>query len=369
MNDIDEVPLSKIRLDGGTQSRTAISADAVRDYAEAMDAGADFPPGEAVFDGKHYWLWDGFHRYHGETTRKKSNGLMLLRIQPGTLDDALWLSVGANKTHGLKRTNADKRRAVEMALKQRPQMSDRVIAEHCGVDHKTVATLRPPATGELPQSNTRTGKDGRTRKVPEKKPATSKPAPPTETTETIKPVEAPKAEAPAPAVETPKKPVKQKAAPEPPASDYLEPDPDDEQRFVGHDELGIPLSTAAAAAWEVQPLFRQALREAAALARTIDTIAHHAGGILLKTVLRGKAGTDKRHVCYSHDLANCVRELRHYRPYTGICPECHARSRDNDPKCLKCKGLPYVNKSTFATAPEKQRVAVQALREVKEDEA
>lgn len=43
-------------------------------------------------------------------------------------------------------------------------LSDRQIAEHVGVDHKTVARFRGElqATGEIPQSDSRTGKDGRT---------------------------------------------------------------------------------------------------------------------------------------------------------------------------------------------------------------
>src|SRR5579872_288056 len=102
----------------------------VQEYAEAMDAGAKFPDGEAVFDGTAYWLWDGFHRYHAE--KKRGSKKMSLNVRNGTVEDARWLALGTNKTHGLRRTNEDKRRAVEAALKQRPQLSDRAIADHCG---------------------------------------------------------------------------------------------------------------------------------------------------------------------------------------------------------------------------------------------
>jgi hypothetical protein len=49
-----------------------------------------------------------------------------------------------NKSHGLRRTNADKQRAVEAALlhpKSR-ELSDSQIARHVGVDHKTVSAQR-----------------------------------------------------------------------------------------------------------------------------------------------------------------------------------------------------------------------------------
>ena len=56
------LPMDVIRIDGGTQSRVKIRTDVVDDYAEHMANGAVFPPGVAFFDGKEYWLADGFHR-------------------------------------------------------------------------------------------------------------------------------------------------------------------------------------------------------------------------------------------------------------------------------------------------------------------
>lgn len=65
-----------------------------------------------------------------------------------------------------RRTNEDKRRAVEMALKHAnaERLSNRQIAGHVGVDEKTIRTARKEmeATAEIPQSETRTGRDGRT---------------------------------------------------------------------------------------------------------------------------------------------------------------------------------------------------------------
>jgi hypothetical protein len=59
------------------------------------------------------------------------------------------------------------------AVKANPERSDRAIAKDIGVDHKTVAKARQ-ATGERSPIQ-RTGLDGKTRKVPEKK-ALTKPA-------------------------------------------------------------------------------------------------------------------------------------------------------------------------------------------------
>ena len=52
---------------------------------------------------------------------------------------------------GLRRTHEDKRRAVRSMLERHPDWSDRRIAEHVGVDHKTVGSVRAETSAEVPQ--------------------------------------------------------------------------------------------------------------------------------------------------------------------------------------------------------------------------
>lgn len=61
---------------------------------------------------------------------------------PGGRIDALKAALSANAAHGIRRGNADKRRAVEIALREFPKLSSRMIAELCGVSDKTVGTVR-----------------------------------------------------------------------------------------------------------------------------------------------------------------------------------------------------------------------------------
>lgn len=159
---LKDLSLDAIRLDGGTQPRVRIDPETVREYAERMCAGDQFPPVQVSFDGADHWLSDGFHRVKaaieaGQTT-------IQAEVWKGTRDDAFWMSLAANKDHGLRRSNEDKERAVKAALAARPHMSDRAIAEHVGVDHETVRKYRAAAvsTGEIRQSAARTGRDGRT---------------------------------------------------------------------------------------------------------------------------------------------------------------------------------------------------------------
>ena len=140
---IVQLNLELIRIDGGTQPRAELRNDVVNEYAELMRAGAAFPPVTVFYDGQDYWLADGFHRFHA-WRRAQANQPLEVEVIQGTLDDARWYSYGVNKTHGLRRTNQDKERAVRTALlhPRAAGLSNVQIAEHCGVTEKTVRKYR-----------------------------------------------------------------------------------------------------------------------------------------------------------------------------------------------------------------------------------
>jgi hypothetical protein len=136
--------IDDIRIDGGTQMRVSINQDVVSDYREKMDAGDEFPPVIVYHDGSDYWLADGFHRYF--SARAKNAKKIDADVRKGTQRDAILHAVGANGTHGLLRTNADKRRSVAIMLDdpEWTKWSDRQIAKACGVTHPYVASIRTP---------------------------------------------------------------------------------------------------------------------------------------------------------------------------------------------------------------------------------
>jgi ParB/Sulfiredoxin domain len=86
-------------------------------------------------------------------------------------------------------TADQKRDLVAKVLKAQPEKSDRQIATQAKVDHKTVGTQRKKleATGEIPQSKTRTGADGKARKQPARSTRRSKPKTPPKKTPTAAP--------------------------------------------------------------------------------------------------------------------------------------------------------------------------------------
>lgn len=133
--------LNAIRIDGETQARVSLSESTVAEYAECLEA---LPPVVVFFDGSDNWLADGFHRFHAY--RKAGKASIPADIRTGTQRDAILYSYGANRAHGLRMTNADKRKAVGgmLADAEWNQWSDRKIADACGVSHTFVALMRKP---------------------------------------------------------------------------------------------------------------------------------------------------------------------------------------------------------------------------------
>lgn len=159
MSDTTSLRISDIRIDGGTQPRAAILPAVVAEYAEEMTDGAAFPPVVVFYDGLQYWLADGFHR----VAAAMQNGFKKIDadVKQGTQRDAVLYSVGANSSHGLRRTNADKRRAVETLLRDEEwsKWSNSEIARRCGVNHHMVADMKA-SLGVSPSERTYTTKHG-----------------------------------------------------------------------------------------------------------------------------------------------------------------------------------------------------------------
>ena len=111
------------------------------------------------------WLADGFHRYWAAMAIEAKD--LLCEVRQGTVRDAILYSVGANAKHGLRRTNADKRKAV-LTMLTNPLVSvdddgnpwsNNAIAQRCQVDPKTVASVRSGM--EIHSCATRKGTDGK----------------------------------------------------------------------------------------------------------------------------------------------------------------------------------------------------------------
>jgi hypothetical protein len=141
---------TQLQLDPELQPRCELDESIVEEYAqvfrEALVDGqvkAKFPPIEVFEDSEGTsWVADGWHRVHA--ARRVKFPSVECRVHRGTRRDALFASLGANTTHGLRPSNADKRRAVTAMLAdgQWAMWTDRAIAKHCGVSPTFVGNMR-----------------------------------------------------------------------------------------------------------------------------------------------------------------------------------------------------------------------------------
>lgn len=140
------IRLEQIRIDGNTQSRIEIDIATVKEYKDAMEEmpreHIQFPPLCIIQEGANMWLVDGFHRYRAAMALGLTH--FRARIETGTLEQAQWKCLSVNIKNGLRRTKQDKHNVVVRALLHPTgqELTDRAIADHCGVVHSTVRDIR-----------------------------------------------------------------------------------------------------------------------------------------------------------------------------------------------------------------------------------
>ena len=160
-------------MDERLQSRTEINEGTVSEYAEAILEGADFPPVLVYFDGINYYLTDGYHRLLAHKRAEKVS--ILCNVVQGTLRDAVFHSTGVNTAHGMRRTYADKRKAVMTLLDdfEWEGMGNGQIAKHCHVSPTFVSDLRKGVgkdTGDTVKYTSPSGKVMEKKKAPGRAP-------------------------------------------------------------------------------------------------------------------------------------------------------------------------------------------------------
>jgi ParB-like chromosome segregation protein Spo0J len=343
--------ISKIRTDGGTQTREGLNQDVIDEYAEAWKGGAEFPDVVVFHDKKErsYWLADGFHRYHGARQAKLKE--ISVELREGTQRDALLYALQANRCHGLRRTNADKRKAVAKMLADGEwvKWSDRRIAEHVGVSHVLVATVRAESGGNAFQL-TRTGRDGKSYEAPAKR-------------EPLRTVRDPDAEAP-------EEPVAEQLDDPPPeglpseeqaiadelgAKSQAPKKRAAETKTVAHDDTVVRDQVGNVLPQEVADSFQVWNEVCDEIARHLKDAHHLWEGFRHDSVqalhdaghLRGElfqAIGAKSQLAELSQLAYSVKADRAY----ALCPYCKLTKH----ACDLCKGNGWVNKDKYDRCPE-----------------
>ncbi len=162
------IPITAIVIDPELQTRASgVDPAIVDEYAAILRSEAQLPPIDVVIEGPgRYLLADGFHRIpaHQAAGIWRVPALVWCSTELSARELATRLACRANAEHGLRRSAADKRRAIRLWLSDpdRARMSDRAIAEQCRVHHGLVGTVRE----ELGATATeRVGRDGRVQQV------------------------------------------------------------------------------------------------------------------------------------------------------------------------------------------------------------
>lgn len=123
--------LDQLTIDKAAHTRVSLDQSRIDDYAEAMEEGIIFPAVVVFHDGKVYRVGD-FHRVAAAI--KAGLESIPVEIRKGGLRDATIYNAGSDKAHGLNKSNADKRKAVEYLLAddEWSSCSGRTIARHVG---------------------------------------------------------------------------------------------------------------------------------------------------------------------------------------------------------------------------------------------
>jgi len=139
-----KVKIDDLECTAATQVRKKLDRAVINQYTDDLKHGAVFPPIVAWAENgsERKIVSDGHHRIRAHVNAGLDEIEVDVRV--GGMHKALLHALGANDTHGLRRNRADKRNAVELALKdpEISQLTQREIGAICGVVHQTVANIR-----------------------------------------------------------------------------------------------------------------------------------------------------------------------------------------------------------------------------------
>jgi hypothetical protein len=158
-----QVSIQSITVKEEIQQRVSLNEECIKEYADEIANGAHFPPLVVFSDEEILYLADGIHRY--AAYKLASVETVDVIVQEGGLRGAILHAVGANADHGLRRTNADKRKAVMTLLTDEEwgKWSDNEISKRCLVSQPFVSRVRAELTyNGYKWDSERLGADGRT---------------------------------------------------------------------------------------------------------------------------------------------------------------------------------------------------------------
>ncbi|MFH2060463.1 MAG: hypothetical protein ABIJ59_16390 [Pseudomonadota bacterium] len=145
-HEIVEMSPYDILVDEELRPRAETHESIIYEYAETLEEGNVLPPIDIYSDGEVCLLADGYYRLEAYKLAGFDNIPAI--VHQGGQVEALIHALGSNTDHGVRRTNADKRKAVTIILTH-PDfqgLSDNQIAGICKVSQPFVGTVRKKLT-------------------------------------------------------------------------------------------------------------------------------------------------------------------------------------------------------------------------------
>lgn len=311
-----QISITDITIDSAVQPRVRMDQITIDEYSARMRDGDTFPALIVYREegADRYILADGFHRYYA--ARQAGYESVEVEERVGGQAAAVWHACSANKAHGLRRTNDDKRRATMLAAQSEASltMSNRAIADYVGVSEGLVRSVRD-SLGESPTEVV--GRDGVVRNVERQRASVI------HSTDT--------------------------------SSDEVAPDPTPEPGPV-FDRYGTVIPE------QIQPTWERAIREVRehkqALVSVRSRVAESfdesgsSGGVTYATC-NDPVYAGLPYVPFKVDINNAVRALERACKPESVCPYCRGgRSRSN---CEPCLGRGWMSSTQLTTVPEELR--------------
>jgi len=160
---IKTIFLEDVDIDHSPMVRADLRPEVIEEYASIYKKDKKKMPHIDVFyeaGNKRMLIGDGMHRL--QAMRSLNFKACQANVHAGVYEDALKFALTANERHGIRRSQADKRKAVEEAIRQWPKVSNVQIANLASVDDHTVKAVRDwlEEQGKIAPEPVREGRDG-----------------------------------------------------------------------------------------------------------------------------------------------------------------------------------------------------------------
>lgn len=161
LSNVREIPLAILHRPEELRVRAKTDKKTVEDYTRLMKDGVDLGPISVFEVDGQLVIADGNHRFEAALAADRET--IACTVSQGSFKDALRFALEANAKRGLRLTNADKRRCVEVAINEFKDWSNHLIADLVGLSHAFVGKVRK-LLETVSSSKLRVGKDGKRRK-------------------------------------------------------------------------------------------------------------------------------------------------------------------------------------------------------------